>query len=460
MVLSESFLKGQVRKGNPAVDEHNLETHHTYIGLLQNRDSYAPGIKIDTSLSESDDPRESIWSQQQSLAYVQKMPWGVSGSLAYVYRKEKFGPMLGAPFSGQQYYVPVLALNLKFDLWKNFLGNLDHGRKQYFRTVLSQSKINEKIQNYQFYTGLRSLYWRMVAQARRESVLKGFVASARSALRNMQARQRENVADKGAVAEMAASLAGAEANARRASLVSRFLERELKTQVPFLQGKKFRVDADYQKFREASQEAQTCAAAQTAIAKVPYDNTSYDELIGKMKQAVYWKSKELDSYSSPDVSLSLEGSSFGLDQDSSEALGQPFGLDQSAYTATLGVSIPLGSPARTEKNLLIFEKRTTAVQEAKINAQFKAVHESLQLNYPALTESVRFFQKSIREYEIVVKSTSDKFRQGRRSVFDYISSRNSLLNSRLQMVDLEEQMILEVLNYLSIFNSAPCSFNR
>ena len=96
----------------------------------------------------------------------------------------------------------------------------------------------------------------------------------------------------------------------------------------------------------------------------------------------------------------------------------------------------------------------------RLAARYKAAHSNLQKNFTPLAEAVKLYHKSISDQEEAFKSTQRKFRQGRISVFDFIGSQNTLLNSRLQVLGLEERLILEMLDYFNIFNLAPCSFNR
>ena len=460
IVISDENLAGFLKSGNPNYDQIRLRTAQVFTSYLQNNDQFATGLNFATTVSESDNPLESPWAQQQTMAISKKMPWGLESSLAYVVRKEKFGSTVPVPFANQAYYVPALALNIKMDLWKNLFGAYDDAKENYLKVLFSQSKINRKLETKQFYNSLRMVYWRLVVQKRRSKILKNFVASAKTALSNMKSRQRDSVADKGAVSEMAANLSSAEANYRRAQLSTNMLERELKNLAPVLLGKKITIKGAYPTIRQAVADSLECSKTLSSIEGIPYQYTDYDELVAQIKKGLYWKSQDIDKYSAADVSLNFGAQGLGVDQDFVEAATQPFGLEKSAYSATLEISIPLGSPRRTEKFLLANEREAASIQESQINAQFKSAHDNLKMNHQALSEAVRYYHKSIKDQAQVLHFTDQKFRQGRLSVFDYIGSQNVLLNTKLQVVGVEEQVILDMINYFSLFNQAPCKFNR
>ncbi|SMF28782.1 TolC family protein [Pseudobacteriovorax antillogorgiicola] len=457
--LSEEVLKSYLKDGVPQYDQVNLNHHKATTALSQFNDQYVLGIGAETTLSESDDPRESIWVKQQQIGVQQTLPYGVSGGLAYIYRYEKFSAFFGPEYGLKKFYLPSLALTFEMDLWKNLLGSLDSTKVRHIKAMIDKSKLNKKLELKKLHNHMRALYWRLVAQDRRIQIFKNLVATARRGYRNMKRREADSIADDGAVAEMAANLSSAEANFRKSTIDRNFLERDLKVLVPTLQTYTIRVRDNYVGVRRAVAESVNCSRAIGRMTSIPYDYTEYDELIRAVDDELRLKSEELDSYDDPDVKLSFVGRGFGLDEEWSEAAGQPFALEKSAYEAVLSVSVPLGLDD-TEKQLVRNEKMNASILRVRLAAEFKASHSNLQKNFAPLAEAVDLYHKSIRDQEDAFKTTERKFRQGRISVFDYISSQNTLLNSKLQVLGLEERLILEMLTYYSIFNQAPCSFNR
>ena len=423
-------------------------------------DQYATFVYSQTDTFESDSPLESIWRKQQSLGVKKKFGWGVDTNLSYTYRYEKLGPSAPLNLAGQELYIPLLNMDLEVDLWKNFLGRLDKAKRQNLVQKLKTSQIHSKLQLNTFHLQLRSLYWSLVSQERRIKIFEDLVRATKVAYREMQSRLRDNVADPGNVANMAATVSKAEADHRTAVIQRNFIERELKTLIPELQKFDIKVNSDYSLIRKTIRKCVSCAQSMGRMREIPLQYTEYDELINSLVGELNLKLKELEEYDSLDIKFNLKGNSFGFDPDSGEAISQPFSFDTTQYQAMVTATMPLGNPANTRVISIANEKRMVAIEKEKISADFFAAHQNLQRNFGPLERAVDLYHKSIKEQKRAFKNTQKKFRQGRISVIEYISDQNRLLTSKLEVLAIEEKIITEMLKYYMTYNLAPCDFNR
>lgn len=459
LFLKESHLKSYLVEGQREYDKLMLQPDQAMVAYRQDQDQYASAFFAQSALSETDNFLNPEWSKSLTVGMSKRLPYGMNGKLSYTYLYQRLGATLPQNYARQKVYVPTLSLSYEIDLWKNWMGSFDRSKKDYLSSVLSQSKIHAGLEKKALHNRMRGLYWNLVAQNVRIKIFRDMAAAARRSYESMQSRMRDNVADKGAVAEMSANLSSAEANYRHAKIQWNAIEKRIKSLIPSLQGRRITVDSSYSSVRKAVNQAVQCSNKMGRLSNVPYEYTQFDELVRAMQTALSYKVDSLDRYDSADLKLGLEAASFGFDTEAGEAVSQPFSAEKTEYTATLSLTVPMGL-TKTKRQQIANERRDFSIKKSEIDSRFKTSHANLKRTFGLLSEAVDLYHKSIREQEKAFKSTERKFRQGRASVFDYIAGQNTMLNTRLQVLGLEEQLIMEMLSYCSTFNLAPCTFNR
>lgn len=457
--LSEDILVTHLKLGVPQWDQAALGKLEALSGSRLFGDQFAGGLSLGSEFSESDDPRQSAKSEQYSLAYGQRLPLGMSTSLGYIHRLEKFGPLLPG-YANQESYVPVLFFNLNIDLWKNIFGSLDRAQQNHLEAIVKQSEISKTLGQHKVYTILRTLYWRIVIQKRRIDIYQNLVKSAELSHKTIKARYKDKIADLVSVTEIAAHLAAAKANYRKAQIDHNRLEKDLKMMIPSLKDHVIKAKDGYQGVQKVVNQAIECSKTVANLESVPENHTQYDELMAAIDEALQWKLKETDNHASTDIKLKLESRSFGLDPDEATAKEQPFALEKTAYTASLSLTIPIGSPYQTERLLAHTERFKADIRKESIHGELEAIHSNIKYNFEPLSEAIKLYHQSLKDQDKAFKLTVRKFNQGRISVFDYLNSQTNLLTSRLQVTELEERMLVEMLGYFGTFNQSPCKFNR
>ncbi len=458
--LADHNLKTYLTDQAPEMDRVELETKLVDENLRRFQDQYTTFLFSEAEFTESDDPTVSSWTKQGAIGFKKNFGYGIDGSLAYIFRREKLSPYTPGGFGNMSVYTPLIHSEVSIDLWKNFLGSLEYSQAEYINQLVRQSEIKKRLDTKKFHMKLRIIYWHLAFQKRRVEIFGELVKTTRRAYQQMKARLRDNVADPGDVANMAANLSSAEADHRAAIIQRNFIERELKTAIPVLQKYDIAIAADYSTIRSRVLKCVTCAKKMGRMKNIPYEYTEYDELITALNESLSIKSKDLETYDDIDIKLQINGDFLGLDQKSGEAINQSLSAENSAYSALLSFTMPLGNMHKTKRLILNNEARSTRINTARISADFHAAHQNVQRNFGPLEQVVSLYHKSIREQTKAFDDTNKKLQQGRISVIDYITDQNSLLASKLQVLQIEEQIITEMLKYYITFNLVPCEFNR
>ncbi|NRA69045.1 MAG: TolC family protein [Pseudobacteriovorax sp.] len=446
--ISDTTLKSYVTDKAPSIQSLSLGSSSIGTGLSQFENKFSSAVFAETHLSESDNPEESSWVKQQAIGWRKNFSFGLSSTVSYAYRYERLSDFLPPGFAGQKVYVPTVGIGIGIDLWKNFLGRYDDYDREILKRELERSELFKRLESHRFHMNLRQLYWMMAVQKQRVSVFRELVANSRRAYEEMRARRRDNVADRGAVANMAANLATTEGNYHSAKIQANALEKEFKVLLPELRGKRIEITANYSQIKRAVNDSVSCAKSMGRLPNVPLDMTEFDDLAQKIEEAFAANRDKLSAYDRMDVNLSVEAAS------------QPFAQEQTAYTALLSVNIPLGGLSRTE-SLLIRDARMKAnIEQSNIYSQLSAVQQQISSNFQLLDTAVKSYRRGIAEQEKAFTSSQRKLRQGRISVLDYITQQTNVLSSRLNMLQIEEQILSGILGYFSVFNQSSCSFNR
>ena len=135
--------------------------------------------------------------------------------------------------------------------------------------------------------------------------------------------------------------------------------------------------------------------------------------------------------------------------------------DRSGMEAGLILTIPFGEN----------KKGTVAVKEALTERQFDASILKLDANVVSthiqVKRSVKILAMVIQEQRanseklnIRVREMKKKYAQARIPEYALIQDQDSLLQSDLTIVDTQLRVVSTILDYLSVFNTFPCSFNR
>ncbi|MFW7380003.1 MAG: TolC family protein [Oligoflexus sp.] len=461
--IRESQLASFLTDAMPGFSATKLQEEAAELESQSFQDQFTTIFGSKTSLGESDDPRQSSQIQRQTFQIQQKLNagLGVFGGVHIERQKLSPEPFFPPPFANQRLYSPVLMMGIEIDLWKNFLGRFDQKQQVHLQRLVEKSKLKTNLDRKSLHITLRSLFWQLASQDRRIEIYRKLVQSAERGYRDAQARQRDHVADQGMVAKLSANLSSAQAQYQAASIQKHFLEKELKTLIPSLQGRDLDIIASYHSIRQTVSQSVKCAETVGRLRSIPFDHTEYDDMIRTIQEALELEQGLLDNYDRADVKLSYQAQSFGLDEDFSESQKQAASLDKTGYEIVLSIDVPLGRQLRqSKKQQLQLSERRARIDQSNLEAQFKATHESLTHVIKHLSYAVDLFHKSITQLETSFHNTGTKFRQGRISVHEYLSDQDMLLQTQLEVLNIEERIILETLNYFRVFNQSPCELNR
>ena len=105
------------------------------------------------------------------------------------------------------------------------------------------------------------------------------------------------------------------------------------------------------------------------------------------------------------------------------------------------------------------EKRFEA-NIAKLDANVKSTHVQIKRTVKLLSQIIHEQKENSVQLAIRVREMKKKYAQARIPEYALIQDQESLLQSDLKIVDTQQLVVNSILDYLAVFNSYPCSFNR
>jgi outer membrane protein TolC len=191
------------------------------------------------------------------------------------------------------------------------------------------------------------------------------------------------------------------------------------------------------------------------------DYTFHDELIELLRKESQAELKVAQSHSDVDLAL------LGTYQNSGRANSEKDAIDnynndkKDSYSVTLQMSVPLGSSAnKSEKSLVMAKQSSYNAQILQLENELTSVHEKLINSIKLLAKGLEIQQSNSKNLEINTAEVRRKFNQGRIPVISLIAEQDLLFQSELQEISLKRQIAYAVLEYFTVFNQFPCSWNN
>lgn len=350
-------------------------------------------------------------------------------------------------------------VNARFDLWKNIFGRLDRSRLASAEAQQDYFEKKELLQNKKNEVELRKLFWNLVAVEKNLELSQKLVDSAALQVKDAQSRVRAGVADRGELAKYNAQL-----ESRRSTYVLNEYEKEvlvrtLKSFLTNLDEKKISFSNDYIK----SQEQMIRACIKDIATQKAYNAnyTFHDELLELLRKESQAELKVAQSHSDVDLALLGTYQSSGRANSEKDAIDNYNNDNKDSYSVTLQMSVPLGSAAsKSEKSLVLAKQSNYNAQILQLENELTSIHEKLINSIGLLAKGLEIQQSNSKNLEINTAEVRRKFNQGRIPVVSLIAEQDLLFQSELQEINLKRQIAYAVLEYFTVFNQFPCSWNN
>lgn len=459
VILSEKVIKEMIQKSPPSVQQIEASFLGAKTELMSKSDRF--GLRLDGGaqfnqskerLLSNFDGGVTQSSSSYSLGLVKPTAYGVEVGVKAFGGKAANAFVTDAATAG-------VALNLRVDLFKNFLGRSTNSDLKKSELSVQRAELEKKSSLKTFETNVRKLYWALVANNEQKNLLTSLVSLAEKQYKDAVKRRKSGVADSGEVARYRSQWTTRKANLLSLGYRKSEILKSLKELLPELNDKEvvlypYNVDSIIQKVL-------ICTSKIDTYRKAPVQFTDYDEIVDLLKKEGDLERRVARAYGDPEVTLTGEYASVGRDFGYEAAQTNYYSDPRARESLGVQISIPLGSRTRdnSEVKEMLAKNRYQAQAESNL-AKIKAYHSET-------TETIKLLQQVVRNQKDTNASLAEslklsrrKFKQARISLQELISERDSHLQSRLNEIDTNLTIINTLMDYFSIYADTPCEFNR
>lgn len=473
-LLTEDALQEMARKGSPRLDE--IESAFLSVSLEENqlKEKFAPEIFGQYAHAETRERAlirfQPVFSpiDQAQLGVRQNLSHGLSTSAAIVTDQRNAAP---TAFTGRFRNVTTTTANftLQMDLWRDLFGRMSKAELESAELQRKRAELEKNIAQKTFRLSLRRLYWSLVANNESMKISQELLSSAEVLARETNQRYKNSVAEADDVARYQALVATRKGSVTYLQYQKEALIKQLQNLVPELSGKDLQL-GDYDIPGTIGQ-VLACTASIATEPKVPYQNTSYDEIVTMIRKNRDQRNLINSRYSDVDLKLYGTAKSTGVSADPSGTEGTrgSFGgsiddqteRNRTGYEVGVMFTIPLGDAKQeTRKTKELYDQKRL---DAALNANetyMVSSHTSFARQIGYLNEVVKAQRISSEALGRRFKLMRRKYEQARVSVNDLVQDQDAYLSSELTTIDVRLQIINTLFDYLVVFPETPCAFNR
>ncbi len=467
--LSEDALIKMVHKSNPSLQEIEASFLSSKVQAQELEDNF--GYELYTGYKHQATNEKGIISFQPVFSSVNQYQLGVR-------KYTKYGIVLDAhrsvdDRSAKQNYTNLTTISdevgVQMDLWKDFMGSLTKSRFDNVQDLQKKDKLQETISKSVLENNLRRLYWSIVANNEKLKITKNLHKAAIKQAADAKRRRANSISDKAEVARFQSLV-----HQRKGSILALEYEREvlfknLRDLLPGLNGHTLKL-SDYN-VNKVNFEVLGCSAQIDKEKEIPYNHTTYDEITKLLKKIQSRQQKIDKSYGNIDLKFELklkrtgvaseteDGTSFSGDY--ALAREDMMDNDRGGMTAGLMLTIPFGeNKGSTAKVKEVLSEKQFSSQIHRLEANIKSTHGKVQKAVRLLGHVIAEQKANSKQLSIRVREMKKKYAQARIPEYALIQDENSLLQSDLDIVDTQLLVVNTILDYLSVFNTYPCAFNR
>ncbi|MDH5414436.1 MAG: TolC family protein, partial [Flavobacteriaceae bacterium] len=334
--------------------------------------------------------------------------------------------------------------------------------------MVIKDKLQKQISKSILVNNVRRLYWSIVAVNEKIKITNRLHSTAKKQAAVARRRKANSVSDKAEVARFESLV-----HQRKGSILALEYNRELlfknlRDVIPFLNAKNLKL-ANYD-IGKINSTVLACSGQVAQEKFVPYKHTRYDE-VTKLLRKIQRRQMKIDkSYDMVDLAFELKVKRTGV---ASEAAGGEFygdyqqalddidGNDRSGMSAGFKLTIPFGENKKTTADVkkIRTEKEFTS-DIWKLETNIKSTHTQVQNSVKLLAHVISEQKLNSKQLSIRVREMKKKYAQARVPEYALIQDEDSLLQSDLSIIDTQLLVINTLLDYLSVFDTYPCMFNR
>jgi len=363
----------------------------------------------------------------------------------------------------------VYNLTLGLDLWRDLFGKITKAKLENADLYYKNAKDKKEIEMNSYLISVRRMYWQLVALNEKLKISKILYQQALEQEKDAKRRLRSNIADKSEVARYESQVA-----TRRGTVLVLQYQREgaiknLRNLIPAL--KQEPITMGFYDVEKNINNVLECTAFIGSHHETPYKFTKYDEIAARLKVMELNQVKIDDSGDDIDLKMNTSFFTTGLGSDaiSNNRYEGSYDLaredmsdnDRSGFAAGLSITIPIGVNEKSSAEVATeYNKRHMKAQRENMLVNLDNTHEQISRSVNLLAQVVQSQKDNSDKLGIRLKEMKKKYNQARISVSDLINDQDLKMNSDLSVVDSRLAVVNTILDYFTVFNETPCSFNR
>jgi outer membrane protein TolC len=361
----------------------------------------------------------------------------------------------------------VARLDLQVDLWKDLLGRLSKAQSESANLIQIRAELEKEINRKAFAVSLRRTYWSIVANNEQIKVYDKLKKTALNQLQDSNQRLRAGVTDRGEVARYEAQVASRKGSALYYRYQHEILVKQLKMLLPELKSKEI-VLADYD-ISTMIQNVLGCTEVIASQKKIPFDFTRYDEITELIRKTQKEQIKLATSYDEVDLKFlgTVKSTGVGSHVNSQNKNQGSYGAsfddmennNRTGYSAGLKLVIPIGKGETRQTQELLAQKKFD-YQLGHNDALISNTHNQLVKIISILSDVIVAQKENTEALERRIVIQNRKFKEARLNVNDLIQDQDAYLNSNLNTINTQQEILNIIFDYLVVFTETPCEFNR
>jgi outer membrane protein TolC len=468
--ITEAKLKKMSQKSNPSLDQIEATFMASQVQKDELEDKF--GFEAYAGYNHANTKEKGQIAFQPVFSNINQYQVGVK-------KYTKYGVVLdfsssvdsrsgGTPTADyKDLHTTTNSLSVQMDLWKDFMGSITRMNFDNVGDIKKKDSLQADISKSVLKANVRRLYWSIVANQEKLSITNNLYVASQKQVKNARRRKANSISDKAEVARFESLV-----HQRKGQLLFLEYEREilfknLRDVFPELNGKSLKLGA--YNLNKSVFEVLECTQKIDAQANVPYAYTKYDEIVSLLRSIQSRQYKVDSSYGDIDLKFDLKLSQIGVSSDGTtdyegnyqDSLSDIADNDRGAMSAGLMLTIPFGeNKAGTVAVKEALTERQFSANINSIESNVRSTHEQVKRSVKLLSHLIKEQKSNSKQLSIRVKEMKRKYSQARIPEYALIQDEDSLLQSDLTVVDTQLQVVNTILDYVAVFNTFPCSFNR
>lgn len=474
VVLTEDVMQALAKKSSPRLDE--IEAAFLAVAIQENerKERFSPEIFGQYAHAETRERAivrfQPVFSpiDQAELGIRQNLRHGITTSLAVVADQRSAA---ATSFSGtfRDSTTTTLRFTMQMDLWRDLLGKMTKAELESAALEKKRAEMEREIAQKTFRISLRRLYWSLVANNEAMKISGELLRSAETILKETAQRFRNSVAEADEVARYEALVASRRGSITYYQYQRESLLKQIQNLVPELAAKQVSV-GEYD-IPNTIQEVLACTASIATQPSVPYQFTSYDEIVKIIRETRSQRDIVNARYSDVDVKLFGTAKSTGVSSEPTgtndfrgsvgDSIDDQTSNNRTGFEAGIMFTIPLGDARKeTQRTKELYDQKRLEAALTNADSQVVNVHSSFARQISYLNDVVNAQRLSSAALEKRLRLMRRKYEQARVSVNDLVQDQDAYLSSELTTIDVRLEIINTLFDYLVVFPETPCAFNR